>query len=134
MCEYSIIVFASLSKISSFMYVNTTFPVRDTNVEKIPKDKESNKFDQCNFKSNKEITLIKHMNTKHGDKVMENDTEFECSLCKDRVNTNKELDQQIAEHIQEIENMDIETLTNWHDLFECNLCSFEYGHEDSAGK
>ena len=69
------------------------------------------------------------MNTKHAEKVIENDTElkvchsseFECSLCKDRVNTNKELDQHIAEHIEEIENTDIESLTNGHDLFECNL-------------
>ena len=28
--------------------------------------------------------------------------------------------------------MNIESLTNGHDLFECNLCSFESGHEDSV--
>ena len=103
-------------------------------------DKESNKCDQCDFKSNKEITLSKHMNTKHAEKVIENDTElkicqsseFECASCKDRVNTNKELGQHIAEHIEEIENTDIESLTNGHDLFECNLCGFESGHKDSV--
>ena len=26
----------------------------------------------------------------------------------------------------------LESLTNGHDLFECNLCSFESGHEDSV--
>ena len=28
--------------------------------------------------------------------------------------------------------MDIASLTNVHDVFECNLCSFESGHEDSV--
>ena len=61
---------------------------RETNVEDIPKefnnkegisrtlDKESTKCDQSDFKSNKEVTLNKHMNTKHAEKVIENDTEL----------------------------------------------------------
>ena len=28
--------------------------------------------------------------------------------------------------------MDIKCLTNGHDVFECYLCSFESGHEDSG--
>ena len=28
--------------------------------------------------------------------------------------------------------MDIKSLTNGHDLFECNICSFESRHEDSV--
>ena len=30
------------------------------------------------------------------------------------------------------ENIDVASLTNGHDVFECNLCSFESGHEDSV--
>ena len=35
------------------------------------------------------------------------------------------------EHIDEIEGLDISSLTNGHELFECNLCSFESGVGDS---
>ena len=103
-------------------------------------NKEGFKCDKCNFKSNKEITLSKHINTKHAQKGLEdatkhiacNSLEFECTLCKDRFNTRNDLDRHKAEHIEEIENIDIESLTHGHDMFECNLCSFESGHEDSV--
>ena len=103
-------------------------------------NKEDFKCDKCNFKSNKEITLSKHINTKHAQKGLEdatkhtacNSLEFECTLCKDRFNTRNDLDRHKAEHIEEIENIDIESLTNGHDMFECNLCSFESGHEDTV--
>ena len=36
------------------------------------------------------------------------------------------------EHIEEIEELYISTLTNGHEMFECNMCSFESGHEDSV--
>ena len=32
--------------------------------------------------------------------------------------------------MDEIEGLDISTLTNGHELFECNLCSFESGYGD----
>ena len=35
------------------------------------------------------------------------------------------------EHKEEIEVLDISTFTNGHEVFECNLCSFESGHEGS---
>ena len=34
--------------------------------------------------------------------------------------------------MEEIEGMDITSLTNEHDLFECNLCTFESGNKDSV--
>ena len=34
--------------------------------------------------------------------------------------------------MEEIEGMDITSLRNEHDLFECNLCSFECGNKDSG--
>ena len=34
--------------------------------------------------------------------------------------------------MDEIERMEITSLTNEYDLFECNLCSFESGNEDSV--
>ena len=34
--------------------------------------------------------------------------------------------------MEEIEGMDITSLTNEHDLFECNLCRFESGNKDSV--
>ena len=103
-------------------------------------NKEGFKCDQCNFKSNKEITLSKHINTKHAQQGTEditkhivcNSLEFECTLYKDRFNTRNDLDRHKSEHIEQIENIDIESLTNGHDIFECNLFSFESGHEDSV--
>ena len=53
-------------------------------------------------------------------------------MCEDRLDTSEEYEQHIAEHLEEIEEIDIESLTNGHDLFDCNLCSFESGHEDSV--
>ena len=37
----------------------------------------------------------------------------------------------LSRSLEEIENIDIASLTNGHDLFECNLCSFESGLGDS---
>ena len=34
--------------------------------------------------------------------------------------------------MEEIEGLDISALTNGQEMFECNLCSFESGHEDSV--
>ena len=55
----------------------------------------------------------------------------ECSLCEDIFGSEIEYKKHIEEHIEEIENIDIASLTNGHDLFECNLCSFESGLGDS---
>ena len=58
--------------------------------------------------------------------------DHECPLCSDGFSTIAELNDHKAEHLEEIENMDVASLTNGHDVFECNLCSFESGHEDSV--
>ena len=71
--------------------------------------------------------MNKHMNTKHIQKFSEN----ECSLCEDRFTSATELKKHINEHIEEIETLDIASLSNGHDLFEWNLCSFESGLGDS---
>ena len=110
--------------------INTSFDTNNT----IPK--EDFNCDQCNFKSNTIISLNKHTNTKHAKKVEESDIEVkicnsECSLCEDRFSSELELKKHKDEHIEEIEGLDIASLTNEHDLFECNLCSFESGYGDS---
>ena len=92
--------------------------------------KEKYKCEKCDFISNKEITMNKHKNTKHVQKL----SGKECSLCEDSFTTEMELKKHIDEHIDEIENLDIVSLTNGHDLFECNLCSFESGLGDSIRK
>ena len=48
-----------------------------------------------------------------------------CSLYEDRFTTATEFKKHIEEHIDEIKMLDIVSLSNGHDLFECNLCSFE---------
>ena len=37
-------------------------------------------------------------------------------MSKDRLDTSEDYDQHIAEHLEEVENMDKESLTNEHDL------------------
>ena len=49
-----------------------------------------------------------------------------------RLTTSEDFNENVAEHLDEIENMDIASLTNDHDLLECNLCSFESGRGDSV--
>ena len=97
---------------------NTTIELKDMNhsiskkrCTKIPQ--ENFKCDKCDFISNKEITMNKHMNTKHIQKFSEN----ECSLCEDRFTSVTELKKHIDEHIEEIETIDIASLSNAHDFF-----------------
>ena len=57
---------------------------------------------------------------------------FECSICKDKLKNKYEFLKHKEEHIEETEEFDISTPTNGHEMFECNMCSFESGHEDSV--
>jgi hypothetical protein len=79
----------------------------------------------------KKITLNKHTNTNHGGNIEEKLGFSKCSLCEEKFDTEKELQKHKEDHIEEIEGTNIAEITNGHDLFECNLCSFESGHEDS---
>ena len=99
----------------------------ETKVNGAESEPEKLKCNKCNFISNKKITMNKHKNTKHTPDVSQN----ECSLCEDIFGSEIEYKKHIEEHIEEIENIDIASLTNGHDLFECNLCSFESGLGDS---
>ena len=54
-----------------------------------------------------------------------------CSLCEDPFESKDEFEAHIKAHIYEIEGLDVTTLTNNDDMFECNLCSFESGVGDS---
>ena len=102
----------------------------------INKRKNSFKCDQCNLISNKKITLQKHINIKHNKKESENHTgikigDSECFLCKDKFSSEEELKKHKREHIEEKDQLDISSLTNGNEMFECNLCSFESGVGDS---
>ena len=57
---------------------------------------------------------------------------YECPLCSDQFSTIEGLNHHKAEHLEENINLDVASLTNEYELFECNLCSFESGHEDSV--
>ena len=125
----------SIKETEDEVHVNTS-KMSDKASTSTTTNKESFKCDECNFESNKEIILNKHINTKHALKVAEKDTKYkasrnECSLCEDRFELDDDLEKHVDEHIQEIEGLDIASLTNGHDLFECNLCSFESGLGDS---
>ena len=64
------------------------------------------KCDQCNFHCNKEITLRKHTNNKHGfmtaEKELETNCESKCSLCEDKFTSLADLTDHLEEHICEI--------------------------------
>ena len=74
---------------------------------------------------------MKHTNTKHGDKTETGGSKSKCSICDDKFETKADFQKHKEEHMEEIEVLDISTLTNGHNLFECNLCSFESGYGDS---
>ena len=54
-----------------------------------------------------------------------------CNQCDDEFNTLKEYEEHIQELNYEIEELYVTALTNGLEHFECNLCSFESGYEDS---
>ena len=72
---------------------------------------ENFKCEKCDFISDKEITINKHMNTKHIHKFLES----ECSLYEDRFTSATELEKHIDAHIEEIETLDVASLSNGHD-------------------
>ena len=74
---------------------------------------------------------MKHTNTKHGGKTETGVSKSKCSICDDKFETKAEYQKHKEEHMEEIEGLDISTLTKGHDLFECNLCSFESEYGDS---
>lgn len=104
--------------------------IKDT--KRSDRQKHSYKCDQCEFMCPKNETLKKHTNTKHGGKTEMEVSQSECSICDDKFKTKAEYQKHKEEHLEEIEGLDISTLTNGHDLFECNLCSFESGIGDSV--
>ena len=108
---------------------NITEKVKDT------KNSDTEKLDlkchQCDFKCKTKVTLNKHTNTKHGVNIETEVSYSECSICNDKFETQADFQKHKEEHREEIEVLDISTLTNGHEVFECNLCSFESGHEDS---
>ena len=100
-------------------------------------DKLNFECQHCDFNCPSKVTLNKHMNTKHALKASYKECEAKecsskCSLCEDKFKSLAEFRSHIQEHLDKIEEMDIPSLTNEHDLFECNLCSFESGNEESV--
>ena len=95
-------------------------------------DKEQElKCNQCEFVCEKEITLNKHTNTKHGTSLETQICFSECLICEEKFVTKCKLQKHKDDHIEEIKSLVIKKITKGHELLECNLCSFESGHEDS---
>ena len=55
-------------------------------------------------------------------------------MCKDLFTSEEDLDSHINEHKEEINEIYRESLTNDHDIFECELICFESGYEGSMKK
>jgi hypothetical protein len=51
----------------------------------------------------------------------------ECSLCEDNFSTQEEYDKHVNEHLQEVNEIDIESLKSGNEIFKCNLCDFQSG-------
>ena len=62
----------------------------------------------------------------------ENILNSKCGICEDEFKNKNELQTHIQYHIDKIEELDITTLTNGHDLYEYNLFSFKSGLGDST--
>ena len=69
--------------------------------------------------------------THNEDKKVAEMYESKCGLCEDTFTSNEDFKNHIAEHKEEIDEIDIVSLTNYHEMFKCNLCSFESGYDGS---
>ena len=58
-------------------------------------------------------------------KKKENVNELNCIFCENY------LEEHISDHLEEIKEINIESLKSGHDIYECTMCSFESGHNDS---
>ena len=123
--------------------------ITDSEFQSKKKTELLHQFNECDYTASKEITMKEHFNSKHYNtvncqkcelldnhinehhnnkssfiketpKVSEPDN-HECSLCEDEFSTREDYDEHMNEHIQEINQIDIETLKSSHDIFECNF-------------
>ena len=64
------------------------------------------------------VTLNKYTNTKHAKKVAQIaiGCNSKCSLCEDSFSTDQELKKHIGKHLDEIEGLDIASLTHGTDM------------------
>ena len=53
--------------------------------------------------------------------------DLECSVCEDNLSSREDYDIHVNEHIQEINEIAIESLKGGNELFKCNLCGFQSG-------
>jgi hypothetical protein len=91
------------------------------------------KWQHCEYENIHKVIFQKHCNSKHTSVYMGSEEYgHECPLCSDKFTTTEAFNEHKADHLKEIESMDKTSLTNGHDIFECNLCSFESGHDDSV--
>ena len=119
-------------KVNMMQSNKQTFKIKSTDSNKL-----NFECQHCDFNCPSKVTLNKHMNTNHALKGSYKECEAiqsisKCSLCEDKFKSLEEFRSHIQEHLDEIEGINIPSLTNEHDLFECNLCSFESGNEESV--
>ena len=101
--------------------------MRDCNAKK-----DRLKCPKCEYICEKKVNLDKHINTKHeGTYSAARLCNSKCSLCEELFENKDDVEAHYKEHMDEIEGLDMTTLTNDHDMFECNRCSFESGVGDS---
>ena len=75
----------------------------DQDSENVTENQKQYRCEQCGYKCGSEMTLYKHINTKHPKKIRppksENLCHFKCSLYDDKCQTSKELADHIEDHI-----------------------------------
>ena len=81
----------------------------------------------------------KAYDTKHSNSKTErvgfkhkDESSSECSLCKENCATDKELTVHIKEHLDGIEEIDVESLKNGHEELKCSLCEFTSNDDDTV--
>ena len=102
---------------------------------KIVKETTKQNIEKCN-QCKKKVTLNKHMNTKHGDSESHQErtksvNDLNCVMCEEKFRYKNDLEEHINGHLEEIKEVDIDSLKIGHDLYECTMCSFESGHNDT---
>ena len=92
----------------------------------------------CGYKCDLEMTLRKHLNTKHPVEETQSEMEipctYTCSLCDEKCQTSEKLADHIEDHLEEIRNLDVTDLKKGHTIFECNVCQYQTSNDDEVRK
>ena len=123
----------TLEEITPRNQINTKNPTIEVNL-----DNQTFKCDQCEYWCKLEITLKKHINTKHYEKavlpaaVKPPKSDLQCVLCDNIASTQKEFNEHVEGHLKEIRIMEPNHLLYESETFKCKVCNFKSRNKNAV--